>query len=162
MHEKGPGTETFCPDNSILYNRLILLRHRQWNDTRLYTLSTRFLINVAEENVIIINYTDIPDSESMDSTLASFNFCLLFFSFWCMALRKFSSFLLIGEGREELSARLCSGISSDSCWRRSAVLLWGGLLSVGERLSECNGLISCAVAIAGIVAIVKTVIVYSR
>lgn len=74
----------------------------------------------------------------------------------------------MGDGRDELSkARFWSGMSSDNCCRRRAVLLLGSLeeesglrareeSDVSER--DKAGLISSAVAIPWIVAIVETLI----
>ena len=98
-------------------------------------------------------------------SLDSLNFCLLFFSFWWIALRKLSSFLLMGEGRDELSkALLPSGMSRESCCLRRAVLLFGCLEESGAVGEESElpperdkaGLMSLAVAIPRIVAIVET------
>lgn len=95
----------------------------------------------------------------------SLNFCLLFFSFWWIALRKPSSFLLMGDGRDELSeARFPSGMSRESFCLRRAVLLFGCLEEsgpVGEESElpperDKTGLMSSAVAIPRIVAIVET------
>lgn len=145
--------------NLIPFKLVLLLRNNQYMYQ--YTISRQVVSRHSCITITLFHsyhqilFLPAGSGASMDwlnDSLDSLNFCLLFFSFWWIALRKLSSFLLMGEGRDELSkARFWSGMSRDSCCLRRAVLLLGCLEESGEEseLSERDktGLISSVVAI---------------